>query len=101
MERISANTLQPYQVPQHEEETLVLEERVTRILVYNDDVNTFDHVIDTFIEVLGHDPIQAEQCAYIIHFKGKCIVKSGAYEDMEPLCLKILKAGINATLVTD
>ncbi len=50
-----------------------------KIVVYNDDHNTFDHVIKTLIKICKHTTIQAEQCTWIIHFKGKCVVKSGEY----------------------
>ena len=53
------------------------------IILHNDDVNTFDHVIESLMEVCGHDPIQAEQCAWIVHYNGKCSVKRGAYDDLE------------------
>lgn len=55
-----------------------------KLVLFNDDVNTFDFVIETLIEVCGHDPHQAENCALIAHFKGKCAVKNGAYEDLKP-----------------
>ncbi len=69
------------------------------IIVFNDDVNTFDHVIETLIKTCDHSPNQAEQCTIIIHYKGKCSVKTGAYEDLKPRCLTILEAGISAEIV--
>jgi ATP-dependent Clp protease adaptor protein ClpS len=68
------------------------------IIVWNDDVNTFEWVIETLIEVCGHTYEQAEQCAYIIHFSGKYAVKTGSYEDLRPMCDAILERGISATL---
>jgi ATP-dependent Clp protease adaptor protein ClpS len=68
------------------------------IIVFNDDVNTFDHVIDSFMHVLEHTPEQAEQCAWIIHTKGKCKVKQGDYESLVPLCSAILDRGISAEI---
>lgn len=68
------------------------------IIVFNDDVNTFDHVIESFVEVLNHSPEQAEQCAWIIHTKGKCKVKQGDYEILVPLCSAILERGISAEI---
>lgn len=47
------------------------------LVLYNDDYNTFEHVIESLVEVCGHDPVQAEQCALIAHHKGSCEVKSG------------------------
>ena len=84
------------------QEDVVVEEKVSReheIIVYNDEVNTFDHVIDILIESCDHNPIQAEQCTLIIHYNGKCAVKSGEYKDLKPRCSKILDAGINAEII--
>lgn len=81
---------------QEQEELLVEEEPLSKLVIYNDDVNTFDHVINTLIKVCGHTVEQAEQCTIIIHYKGKCIVKSGNYEEMAQMCIHILNAGINA-----
>ena len=90
--------------PSVDTDVLELEEVLTKttspyqIIVWNDDVNTFDWVIETLVEVCGHSYEQAEQCAYIIHFSGKYAVKSGTYEDLRPMCDAILDRGINATL---
>ena len=66
------------------------------LIVFNDEVNTFDHVIDTFMEVLDYNHVQAEQCATIIHNKGKYDVKHGSFNDLEPFCTAILERGISA-----
>lgn len=68
------------------------------IVVYNDDVNTFDWVIRSLIEVCNHQLEQAIQCTYLIHFKGKCDVKSGSYEELEPYCLELLNRKISAKI---
>ena len=68
------------------------------LVVWNDDVNTFEWVIETLMEVCGHSHEQAEQCAYIIHFQGKYAVKNGSYEDLKPKCDAITERGINATV---
>ena len=68
------------------------------LIVWNDDVNTFDWVIETLMEICKHTYEQAEQCAYIIHFKGKYAVKSGTYDDLKPLCDAITGRSINATV---
>lgn len=68
------------------------------LILYNDDVNTFDHVIETLINVCKHTYDQAEQCAIIVHFKGKCDVKSGSYEKLKPLCIALLNAGLSAEI---
>ncbi len=83
-------------------EALLLEEEVIKqneIVLFNDDVNTFDHVIDTLIYACDHTPEQAEQCSIIVHYKGKCTVKTGPYEDLEPRCSMLLKAGLSAEIV--
>ena len=74
-------------------------EEVRDLMVYNDDFNTFDHVIHTLIKVCRHEAHQAEQCAYLIHYKGKCSVKKGAYEELKPMREEISSAGIKASIV--
>ena len=69
-----------------------------QLIVYNDDFNTFEHVIDSLIKVCKHDPIQAEQCTFLIHYIGKCSVKKGSYEDLEPMCTALLERGITAEI---
>ncbi|WP_438865901.1 ATP-dependent Clp protease adaptor ClpS [Penaeicola halotolerans] len=69
------------------------------LMVFNDDVNTFEHVIQTLIKVCKHNPEQAEQCTWLIHFKGKCSVKKGSQKELKPYCQGILDAGINAAIV--
>ncbi|MBC6998212.1 ATP-dependent Clp protease adaptor ClpS [Cytophaga sp. FL35] len=83
-------------------EDLLLEEEVVKqneIVLFNDDVNTFDHVIETLIDVCDHTPEQAEQCSIIVHYNGKCTVKTGDYKDLEPRCSKLLRAGLSAEIV--
>ena len=55
------------------------------VVLFNDNHNTFDHVIDCLITTCGHDALQAEQCAMIVHFKGKCTVKTGTYDELVPI----------------
>jgi ATP-dependent Clp protease adaptor protein ClpS len=69
------------------------------IIVYNDDVNTFDHVIDTLVRVCEHTPIQAEQCSLIVHFNGKCTVKTGEYDKLKIQCTGLLEAGLSAEII--
>jgi ATP-dependent Clp protease adaptor protein ClpS len=76
-----------------------LESNQNEIVLYNDDVNTFDHVITTLIYACEHTPEQAEQCSLIVHYKGKCTVKTGSYEELEPRCSMLLDAGLSAELV--
>ena len=69
-----------------------------QLIVWNDEVNTFEFVIETLIDVCGHSPEQAEQCTILIHFKGKCSVKNGSYDELKPLCDAITDRGICATV---
>ena len=69
-----------------------------QLIVWNDEVNTFEWVIETLVDVCKHSQEQAEQCAYIIHFRGKYAVKSGSYDDLKPACDAITERGINATV---
>ena len=84
-----------------QEEVDVLEQEVNQheIILYNDDVNTFDFVIDSLINVCDHTQQQAEQCTYLVHFKGKCTVKTGELDDLKPRCSKLLELGLSAELV--
>ena len=68
------------------------------LIVWNDEVNTFEWVIDTLIKVCGHSYEQAEQCSYLIHYKGKYAVKQGSYDELKPQCDAITERGINATV---
>lgn len=81
-----------------DKETLVLTEKPYQLIVWNDEVNTFEWVIETLEEVCGHSREQAEQCAYIIHFKGKYGVKQGEYDELKPQCDAITERGIGATI---
>ena len=78
----------------------VLEEVIDpfMLIVWNDEVNTFEWVIETLMQVCQHTYEQAEQCAYIIHYKGKYAVKQGIYDDLKPMCDAITERGIGATL---
>lgn len=84
-----------------QEEVDILEEETSKheIVLYNDDVNTFDFVIDSLISVCEHTLEQAEQCTILVHYKGKCTVKTGAYEYLKPRCSKLLSLGLSAEIV--
>ena len=84
---------------QEQESVATLEQKNNEIVLYNDDVNTFDHVIDTLVFVCEHTSEQAEQCAILVHYKGKCTVKTGAYKELEPRCSMLLEAGLSAEIV--
>ena len=66
------------------QDTKEVTEDLKELILYNDDVNTFDFVIETLVEVCQHDPIQAEQCAMVVHFNGKCAVKIGSMNELKP-----------------
>ncbi len=83
---------------QEETDLLTSVEETCNLIVWNDEVNTFEWVIETLIEVCGHSFEQAEQCSLFIHFKGKYAVKKGSYDDLKPQCDAITERGINATI---
>jgi len=89
--------------PFEQEELELLEEvgasEMLDLIVFNDDVNTFEHVISTLIKICGHGPEQAEQCSLIIHYKGKCAVKKGSFEELKPMRQGICDHGISAEIV--
>lgn len=83
------------------QEEVLVNEQVginNEIILYNDDVNTFDHVIETLVRVCKHEPLQAEQCAILVHYKGKCSVKNGSIEELTPYCSALLDAGLSAEI---
>lgn len=86
--------------PHDQQDTDVLTdlEEPCNLIVWNDEVNTFEWVIETLMEVCDHTAEQAEQCAYIIHYQGKYAVKNGSYEDLKPQCDAITDRGIGATI---
>ena len=78
---------------------VLLDEEVSKnneIVLYNDDVNTFDHVIDTLIYACDHTPEQAEQCTLMIHYKGKCCVKHGDWDKLVAMRNAICERGLSA-----
>lgn len=83
---------------QQDTDILTMTEDPCRLIVWNDEVNTFEWVIESLMQVCGHSHEQAEQCAYIIHFHGKYAVKNGSYDDLKPQCDAITERGINATV---
>lgn len=90
-------------LPELEEIELLLEELIDQealdLVVFNDDVNTFENVTQVLMKVCKHTHEQAEQCTLIIHYKGKCSVKKGSREELKPMCEAILDAGIQAAIV--
>lgn len=84
---------------QEELDVLIQETKKHEIVLHNDDVNTFDFVIDSLVSVCDHTLEQAEQCTILVHYKGKCAVKTGEYKDLEPKCSKLLQLGLSAEIV--
>jgi ATP-dependent Clp protease adaptor protein ClpS len=86
--------------PQEEsvEELVVEATHGYHLIVWNDEVNTFEWVIETLMEVCAHEHEQAEQCAWLIHNRGKYAVKNGSYEQLKPMCDAITDRGIGATI---
>jgi len=72
---------------------------IHEIILYNDDINTFDHVIECLISICDHTPLQAEQCTLIVHYKGKCSVKSGTLFDLKPRLKKLTDADLTAEII--
>ncbi|AJW63315.1 ATP-dependent Clp protease adaptor ClpS [Elizabethkingia sp. HX WHF] len=86
---------------EYEEEVLVLDQTddVYKLVLHNDDVNTFDFVIECLIEICKHTPEQAEQCTLLVHYKGKCTVKTGAMDLLKPMHQKLLSRGLTSEIV--
>jgi ATP-dependent Clp protease adaptor protein ClpS len=92
------NMSQPDILEQEITKTVVNEEAVKSLVLYNDDVNTFEFVTESLITVCKHDALQAEQCTYLIHYTGKCAVKNGTFKKLKPLCQALLDRGLSAQI---
>lgn len=68
------------------------------LLLYNDDFNTFDHVIECLIQICKHEPIQAEQCAYLVHYTGKADIKHGMFDELQPMKQALLDKGLSVVI---
>lgn len=79
-------------------ENEINEVKLRDLILYNDDYNTFDFVIECLIDICKHDVLQAEQCTYIIHYNGKCTVKNGTYETLNPLRIALCDKGLSAVV---
>jgi ATP-dependent Clp protease adaptor protein ClpS len=87
-------------------ETLIKEKTLSKkeivsdndLVIYNDEVNTFEHVINALVKVCKHETIQAEQCTWIIHYNGKCAVKKGEFEKLKPMKDALCERGIDAKI---
>lgn len=94
--------MNPFESPELLEQEIievVLKEEATKALIlYNDDVNTFEFVTESLIKVCEHDVLQAEQCTYLVHYTGKCVVKNGTFKKLKPLCEALLERGLSAKI---
>jgi ATP-dependent Clp protease adaptor protein ClpS len=86
------------ELPKHETEVLETQDISCSLIVWNDEVNSFEWVIATLVEICHHSEVQAEQCAMIIHTQGKYSVKQGSYDELKPMCDAITERGIGATI---
>lgn len=88
----------PDQLEQEVIEIILKEEATKALVLYDDDFNTFDHVIESLIKVCDHNSLQAEQCTHLVHYKGKCVVKNGTFKKLKPLCESLLERGLTAKI---
>ena len=81
-----------------DDDVSVLSDEVRHLVLHNDDVHTFEYVITSLIDICNHDAHQAEQCAFIVHFKGKCDVKNGSFDMLHPMKDKLTSKGLSVTI---
>lgn len=97
------NSIKDYEDPKrkYEEDVLVLDDtdEVYKLILHNDDIHTFDDVIEALIQICKHDPIQAEQCTMLVHFKGKCTVKTGSMDLLKPMHEKLIARSLTSEIV--
>ena len=89
----------PYVSPENEEEVATLEDSGCSLVLYNDDVHTFDYVIKALMDICRHTEEQAEQCAILVHCHGKCTVKHGSYETLLPMHSALLDKQLTSEVV--
>jgi len=82
----------------YQEELEVVEKLENQVILYNDDVNTFDWVIESLVKVCDHKPLQAEQCAWLVHLKGKCAVKNGDFDELRKYQSALSDRGLSAEI---
>lgn len=68
------------------------------LILYNDDVHSFDFVIEALIDICKMEVVQAEQCTYLVHYKGKCDIKKGSFNKLKPYKEGLIEKGLNATI---
>ncbi|MCX8523410.1 ATP-dependent Clp protease adaptor ClpS [Chryseobacterium formosus] len=97
------SSIKDYEDPKrkYEEDVLVLDEidEVYKLILHNDDIHTFDDVIEALIQICKHDPIQAEQCTMLVHYKGKCTVKTGSMDLLKPMHEKLISRSLTSEIV--
>ena len=84
--------------PRFDENHLVEDQELRSLTLHNDEVHTFDYVIEALMDICSHDMAQAEQCTMIVHFKGRCSVKEGSFHELKPMKDKLLGKELNATI---
>ena len=103
LKKLKKYNIYNYDHPQreYEEEVLLMEETdiENKLVLHNDDVNTFDFVIECLMEICKHTLEQAEQCTILVHYKGKCTVKTGAMEVLKPMHEKLLSRGLTSEII--
>lgn len=92
-----------YENPKREvqEDVLVLDDtnETNRLVLYNDDYHTFDYVIDSLISICEHTQEQAEQCTFLVHYKGKCTVKTGSMDLLKPMHEKLISRELTSEII--
>ena len=68
------------------------------LVLYNDEVNTFDHFINGLIRICRHELMEAEQCTWIVHVNGKCKVRNGSFEELEGMCNQLMNEGLSVKI---
>ena len=89
----------PYVSPQGDEEAAVLEDNGCQLVLFNDDVHTFDYVIKSLVDICRHTEEQAAQCAILVHCHGKCTVKHGSYSDLLPMHRALLDKQLTSEII--
>ena len=95
----SKNYDDPKREHQEDVDVLELQDEVYKLVLWNDDVNTFDFVIECLIEICGHTLEQAEQCTILVHYKGKCTVKTGSLDLLKPMHEKLISRSLTSEIV--
>ncbi|MDL1913325.1 MAG: ATP-dependent Clp protease adaptor ClpS [Bergeyella sp.] len=93
------NQESPHRELEGETDLFVNEDNDRRLVLYNDDVNTFEFVIQCLIHICHHTEEQAEQCTFLVHYKGKCTVKTGSTHLVEPMHKKLLSKGLTSEIL--